>query len=286
MKPFLGIDLTTDKKNEQVNGDVFLAAKPSLALVQSLERSSENADETIEKSKLSLPLRVGQWICGAVGALVAMGILRGMRTVTLSIAYQNAPWLFWLGGISLLIWGLLKLIGNFKAKVVLETDESTHTFDNLEKVCDAILTELKVPENSREVDVLSFFYKAKGDTIKVCEKFTLGAPYMNPEFHLFADSENLYLANLEGKYAIPLSAIRRIKTVKKTIRIAQWNKDTSFDKGIYKQYKLTENQYGNVFCKYYHIMEVEYQNELWGVYIPCYELPFFEKLTRLKATSI
>ena len=39
MKPFLGVDLTTDKKNEQVNGNEFLVAKPSNTLVQSFERS-------------------------------------------------------------------------------------------------------------------------------------------------------------------------------------------------------------------------------------------------------
>jgi len=37
MKPFLGIDLTTNKKNDQLNGNDFLAAKPSLALSQALE---------------------------------------------------------------------------------------------------------------------------------------------------------------------------------------------------------------------------------------------------------
>ena len=52
MKPFLGIDLTTNKKNEQINGEEFVIAKPALSLTQSLESSSENVAETIEKSKL------------------------------------------------------------------------------------------------------------------------------------------------------------------------------------------------------------------------------------------
>ena len=29
MKPFLGIDLTTNKKNEQMNGEEFVVAKPA-----------------------------------------------------------------------------------------------------------------------------------------------------------------------------------------------------------------------------------------------------------------
>ena len=49
MKPFLGIDLTTNKKNEQMNGEEFVIAKPALSLTQSLESSFENVEETIEK---------------------------------------------------------------------------------------------------------------------------------------------------------------------------------------------------------------------------------------------
>ena len=90
-----------NKKNEQVNGEEFVVAKPDLSLTQSLESSSENVEETIEKSKLPLPIRIGHWICGAVGAIVAIGIIKALGRedrITLGEAYQNASWLFWLGG--------------------------------------------------------------------------------------------------------------------------------------------------------------------------------------------
>ena len=54
MKPFLGIDLTTDKKNEQINGTEFLVQTPSAALANTLEDSSEKAEKTIETAKLPL----------------------------------------------------------------------------------------------------------------------------------------------------------------------------------------------------------------------------------------
>ena len=60
MKPFLGIDLTTDKKNEQFNGTEFLVMKPSSAMAQSFEQSSKKAEETLERSKL-LPTQFGHW---------------------------------------------------------------------------------------------------------------------------------------------------------------------------------------------------------------------------------
>ncbi len=288
MKPFLGINLTNDKKNEKINGEEFIVAKPSLSLTESLESSSENVEETIEKSKLPLPIRIGHWICGAVGALVAIGILKalgGEDGITLGEAYQNASWLFWLGGACLVVWTLLKLISMRKEKTVLETEESSQAFNHLNKTCEAIFSDLKIPQDSKEVDILSFFYKVKGDNIKVCEKGLQIAPYLNSIFHIFSDSENLYLANLEGKYAIPLSQKNSIKSFKKTIRILEWNKDEEFDKGIYKQYKLIEDNYGCIICKSYHILEFKHENELWGIYFPCYELPVIEEITGLKAES-
>ncbi len=288
MKPFLGVELTTDKKNEQINGDKFLVAKPSHMLAQSFERSSENAEETIEKSKLPLPVRIVQWVCGAGGALVAVSILRGLlRSDDISVqqAYQNAPGLFWFSGIALLVWVVLKVISVRKAKSVLGTDESTQTFENLESTCDAIFTELSVPRDSKDVDVFSFFYKVKDGEIKITQKGMQMVHCVNGVYKAFADSENLYLANIEGKYAFPLSSVKAIRTVKKHIIMPEWNKEERFNKGVYKQYKLTTDDYDHIHSKYYHIIEVDCNGELWGVYIPCYELPVFEELTGLKAVQ-
>lgn len=289
MKPFLGIDLTTNRKNEQTNGDEFIVARTSLTSRKSLEQSMESSEQAIEKSKLPLPIRIGHWICGAVALFVAIGILKalgGEDNITLSEAYQNASWLFWLGGACLVIWVLLKIISIRKEKNVLEADESAKVFDNLDKTCNDILAELGVPSGAKEIDVLSFFYKEKYNKIKVCEKPMQMAPYLNPVFHIFKDSENLYLANLEQKYAIPLSSLKGIKSVKKTIRIMEWNKDQMHNEGIYKKYKMNIDNYGCIFCKPYHILEFEHSNELWGIYIPCYELPVIEQLTGLKAEEI
>lgn len=286
MKPFWGIDLTTNKKNEKTNGDEFLVAVPSLALAQSLARSSGKADELIGKSKLSLPLRIGQWICGTLGAIVVIGILRalgGSDGVSLAQAYKNASWLFWLGGACLLVWGILKHISLRKEKKVLGNDEADQVFSNLDSICAGIYSELSVPADAKEVDILSFAYKVKDGNIRVSGRANQITPYSNPVFRIFADSENLYIANLYGKYAFPLSSMAAIRTVKKSIFILGWNKDMDFKDDIYKQYKLTADRYGRIQCRRYHILEFTRGGEVWGIYFPSYELPVFEALTGRKA---
>ncbi len=286
MKPFLGIDITTDKKNEKINGEEFLIATPSEVMTQTLENSTEEAEETIKKSMLPKPLRILQLICGTVGMIIVLSLLKALTQdggISIAQAYKNAPGLFWISGICLLIWGLLILVGVKKQKEVMESDEGSHTFSKFDGVCEAVYNEMSVPSAAKEVDVLSFFYKTKNGNVKVCENETQIAKYFNPVFKIFADSENLYLANLEGKYAFKLSSLIAIRTVKKRISVLSWNKEEKFNKGEYKQYKLTRDNYDCIHCKKYHILEFNHADEVWGIYIPVYDLPFFEEITGLKA---
>ena len=283
MKPFLGIDLTTNKKNGQLNGAEFLVAQPSAAMAQAFESSSEKAENTIERAKIPLAWRLVRDGCGILGFIGLAGIISSLDSVTIQKAYQNASWLFWLVGVCLFIWGILKIISTLKEKAVLGTEESSHTLTNLEKTCAAVYSEMSVPTDAKEVDILSFLYKEKNGQLKICEKGMQLAPYLNPIFKIFSDANYLYIANLEGKYAFPLSSLVSIHTVKKRIRIAGWNKEIGFKQGVYKQYKLERNNIGNIFCKNYYILEVYHNGVSYGIYIPCYELSIFEELTGLKA---
>lgn len=283
MKPFLGIDLTTDKKNEQFNGEEFLIQKTSTALENSLDASTEKAEATVEKAQLPLAFRMIGYVCGFAALILVGGILKA--DVSLAEGYQNAPWLYWAAGICAAVWLVLWLLGRQKTNQVLATEESEQTFSHLEGTANAIYAELSVPEDAKDVDVLSFFYKVKDGQIKVHEKAVQLAQYFNPEFKIFADAEYLYLANLEGKYAFPRSSITVIRTVKKHISIMEWNKEEQPSKGIYKQYKLTTDKFDCVHCKQYHILEIQSNGEIYGIYIPCYELPIFEALTGMKAQT-
>ncbi|MBQ9083473.1 MAG: hypothetical protein IJY28_08245 [Clostridia bacterium] len=283
MKPFWGTDLTTDKKNETRNGREFLVQEPTLALASSLDDSAEQVLENINRANLPLFFIVLQGLCGLAALITVGGILRAMAEISIVQAYRNAPWLFWIGGICAVIWGILSVLERLKTKSVLDTDENACIMSRLKSVGESVYAELGVPAHAKDVDVLSFFYKVKDDTIKVKEIGMQIAPYFNLDCKAFADNEHLYLADHEGKYAFPLSAITAIRTVEKRIRIEGWNKEVSHNKGIYKPYKLRKDDWGCIHCKPYHIVEIQYNGETYGIYIPSYELPVFEQLTGRKA---
>lgn len=276
MIPFLGIDLTSNKKNEQINGQEFLIQIPSSNLSDFLEKSADKAEEKIEKAQLPFVIRAIKFICGILAVIAITGILGA--EVSLKESYQNAPGLYWMLGICAVIWVVLWIFERRKESTVLETDESEQIFSHLEKASDAIYRDLEVPADAKDVDLLMFFYKEKNGEIKVCEKGIQIAQYFNPEFKVFTDNEYLYFANLEGKYAFPLSDIVNIHTVKKNILIAEWNKDEKYNEGIYKQYKLTKDRYDCIHCKTYHILEIEHDGDVWGIFVPCYEWHVFEEL--------
>lgn len=204
-------------------------------------------------------------------------------TAQLRLAYRNAPGVFWAFGVCLLVWAALRVLGRRKSRQVLETEESERVFARTENSMSAIFDELDVPHDAQEVDVLTFFYKEKGGECRACEKTMQMNTHFNPIFRLFFDDENLYLANLDGKYTFPRVSLRGIRRVNKRIRLESWNKEEPCNQGRYKAYKLSEGDNGLIYCKPYYILELDRAGERWGIYFPCYELPAFERATGLTA---
>ena len=132
------------------------------------------------------------------------------------------------------------------------------------------------------MDVLLFRYVVRNGQIRPKE-LAVSTSYMVAQMQLFADAERLYLADVGGKFDIPRSSLRAIRTVKKRIIFTGWNKDDRPESKRYKPYKLGTNQYGCVICRWYHILELELDGEIYGVYFPPYERPAFEAATGLKA---
>ena len=288
MKPVFATDLTENKHNTEPNGREFLTQEPSDALRRRHEEMLGRMNETMEKSQLAKPLRVVEYVCSMGWLITLCGILRAVLkadhpTAQLRLAYRNAPGVFWAFGVCLLVWAALRVLGRRKSRQMLETEESERVFARTENSMSAIFDELGVPHDAQEVDVLTFFYKEKGGECRACEKTMQMNTHFNPIFRLFFDDENLYLANLDGKYNFPRVSLRGIRRVNKRIRLESWNKEEPCNQGRYKAYKLSEGDNGLIYCKPYYILELDRAGERWGIYFPCYELPAFERATGLTA---
>ena len=285
MKPFIGIDITENKKNDEINGKEFVAQETSKALYEAYDKATDEVGGFSLKAKLPRLYRIILGLAGVVAAGITAGFLEAVMEVdglkSISKIYENASGMIWLCIVCWIAFGLMTYFGRKKVKKIAESDEFNHSQSKAESLSNTIYAELGVPPQAPFVDILSFQYKIKDGEIKPKGKEAKTVPFINIAFRIHSDSENLYLTEMENKYAFSLSEIKGIKMIKERGFVQAWNKAENFNKGKYKQYKITKNDYGYYF-KHYCVLELDHNGEAWQIYFPDYDLPIVEQATGLK----
>ena len=286
MKPFIGIDITENKKNNEINGKEFVVQETSKALYEAFDKSTDDVGGFHKKATMPLWFRIIHRLIGLGALIVSTSIVKivlnndGIETFVKVV--KEMPWFVLLGVACWAVFGIMALIGRKKVKEIAESDEYNHSQSKAESLSNTIYAELGVPPQAPFVDILSFQYKIKDGEIKPQGKEFKTVPFINIAFRIHSDSENLYLTEMENKYAFSFSEIKGIKIIKERGLVQAWNKEEEFNKGEYKQYKIIKNDYGYYF-KHYCILELEHNGESWQIYFPDYDLPIVEQATGLKA---
>ena len=305
MKPFFGIDITDDKKNETMNAEPFVVAKPSAASALKIEREIEEVISEMKANykhagKHGWKSNVLVW-CAAIFAFVALFAVEFAVDVTLDVKKVAAVLLCWgvaavFVGVDLLLWRLSR-----------KTDRAAEWADDAPKprgrkdagadkgdvppssAASEIFAELRVPKTAKSVDVVGFKYREKRGRIRPRGRGGVNGVTVYPLFTFkgyVKDDALCFACTDEGVYAVPLSGIRAIRTVDKRLYLPCWTKGASLAHEKYKPYKLKTVRGRvdeNLRVGWYHVLEFVHNGETWGIWFPNYELPFFEKATGLKA---
>ena len=285
MKPFYGIDRTTLKKNTFHEGDCFIAATVSDMTRQSYERALQSAAKELEATKLNPLLRGLKTVCSWITLIVFLSTIRALRNVTIAEAFENAPFIFWLMGGCGIVWLVLTILTNRKAKTVMAGEDFNMSTRRLEGEIDRVFRELQVPEDAKQVDVVQLTYRWKNGTVKISTTGSETTPYTNVSLRVFRREDVLCLADLENRYELPISAMRRLKMVKKPLVIQGWNKAEKLNDPFYKPYKLTMDNYERVHTKSYGLLELNHDGVDWALWLPPYELNYISALTGLPITE-
>lgn len=285
MKPFYGIDRTTLKKNTFHEGDCFIAATVSDMTRQSYERALQSAAKELEATKLNPVLRGLKTVCSWITLFGFLSTIRALRNVTMAEAFENAPFIFWLMGGCGVVWLVLTILTNRKAKNVMEGEGFGQSTRRLEGEIDRVFRELQVPEDAKQVDVVQLTYRWKNGTVKISTTGSETTPYTNVSLRVFRREDVLCLADLENRYELPISAMRRLKMVKKPLVIQGWNKEEKLNDPFYKPYKLTMDNYERVHTKSYGLLELSHDGVDWALWLPPYELNYISALTGLPITE-
>ena len=73
MKPIFCINVTDDKDHEVVNGEEFIIQRVPKEMINALDTAQEKLQDTIDQTKLPLPIRIIKGVAGAL-ALIAIWI--------------------------------------------------------------------------------------------------------------------------------------------------------------------------------------------------------------------
>ena len=277
--PIFGIDVSTNKNNTTLNGAEFISRTTSTQKIEELDYKQENLDKTIEKSKLPLWVQIVELLCGGFSLIVFFcSIPVGFKT-----AFKNAPSLVIISIFSALVWAVLFFVSKKKEKKLLNDDNANSQFEAIDQDLSLIYNELGVPADAVEIDFLTFKYKVKNGVVRPYASGFQATPYINVMLKTYATSEELHIVDVENVYSFKKSDIKSIIIVNKRISVPFWTKDEGYNKGEFKQYKMTINNLGNISFKPYYILEIEKDNQKFGIYFPCYELSAIENLTGLKA---
>lgn len=285
MKPFYGIDRTTLKKNTFHEGDCFIAATVSDMTRQSYVRALQSAAKELEATKLNPILRGLKTVCSWITLIVFIGTIRALGNVTIAEAFENAPGIFWIMGGCGVVWLVLTILTNRKAKTVMAAEDFNMSTRRLEGEIDRVFRELQVPEDAKEVDVVQLTYRWKNGTVKISTTGSETTPYTNVSLRVFRREDVLCLADLENRYELPIAAMRRLKMVKKPLVIQGWNKEEKLNDPFYKPYKLTMDNYERVHTKSYGLLELSHDGVDWALWLPPYELNYISALTGLPITE-
>lgn len=275
MKVFFGIDLTEDKKNERMGGEVFLTDSVPEEQMARIEKHDDNVTENLDRKYLPLPMRMLKLLSGLATLLAAVIVIApiGEETISYKEFAGELWWIFAIGIICGVVYGLLCLWENKNKKAYEESDENKAFERESDNIDAASRVYLGIPDDSVKMDVFLGNYKLKRGNVVYSEFNPI-----NMEIDVFVDGANLCFADAASKYTVPFSDIRCVKEIKKNISFLFWNKDEEPDKGEYKQYKIRQNNFGYT-VKYYYALVIERDGEEYDLHFPPYELSVIEKLT-------
>ena len=271
MKNLFAIDINNE--NERCEFEPFILRRVKKELSEKQNEAINALESHEKKAGLSPWLVAVKYLSGAFFMIVLAAVVKAGKT-----AFSNAPILILIGAICGVISLALWLTERKKSKTVAESDEFKDDVANADQLAEECLAELNIPTDAKKADIFLRPYKIKnGKEKKAFDMFE----YINTEFHVFREGDNLCIADVGSIIGVSIRDMTGIYPIDKRVNFMGWNKEENFNKGAYKPYKMTSNQYGILFIKPCYSLRFSSFSEEYEIIFPAYELETFKNLTEL-----
>ena len=286
MKVLFGTDITQNKKNDKSDGAEFIVRSVPEDIS---EKNSEVFDKELEAAEKTAGKNNIFEIIGGFMILIGVSGLFGMfdedAELTFSLIRETVSQnpmrfavfaLLFVVGFLLLILRAVTNIKNLKSEV--DSDENPE--DESEKNLQQAYFSLGVPQDAENVDIFcSEYVIRKGEPeLKPIKMFG----FANADLKVFADRNELFIADTENLYAIALDSIEKISRYNGKLTMMFWNKETAHNKGKYRPYHIRKQGEFKYTVKTYYSLDINRDGETYKMYFPPYELDVIERLTRVK----
>lgn len=280
-KIIFGLNLTDDKKNDQTDEQPLVTKRLTDWQQEELARTSEKVNEILKRATLPTGWLIAKAISGSLALLIGIGILRAIvHDLTFEQVYHNAPYLIIALPVLVAGWLVLFVLEKKRKATVGKSTELVQIKNRAEAAATHSADELSLPEDTVEMDFLTYRYRIKNGEIKI--RPFLMATHLSVSMRAFVQDGKLCLADLEQLVEIPLKDFTSIERVNKNAMIPQWNKDVPWTKEPYKKYKLKNNQYGTIYVKPYYLVDFAIDGQVYELSVPVYEIAPFIALTHIE----
>lgn len=259
-----------DAETQTRDGNAFLTREISASAAQQRDSAMAQVQQLEKKSALPLPLRILQLIAVFVASCTVLGVIKSLgRDVTLAEGFHNAPVIFFAGGIAIVLLIVLWIVGKCKANHAVQTIDVTAIEENVGDAIEQIHSELQIPEDAVDVDVLFQVYKMKNGKRHVKNRGWYR--FVNGEMAVYRKDDRLCFSDYHGEWAIPIGEIQGVQNVPKKVQVSGWNKEYPVTAPQLKPYKPIDNN-GSIFVRAYYAIEIQ---SIWGAFeilIPNYDM--------------
>lgn len=280
-KIIFGLNLTDNKNNDLSDEQPLVAKRITDWQQEELRKTCDKLVDLQKQATLPTGWRIAKWVLGILAILIAGGILEGIgEDLTFVQIWHNASYLVIALPVLGAGWTVLFAIEKKRKRTVEKSPELEKTKSQIDTVIHHSADEFGLPEETKDMDFLSYRYIIKKGEIKVRSLYTI--TYLNASLGTFVQDGKLCLANLEQVVEIPLKDYVSIERVNKNVIIPRWNKDVLWTKEPYKKYKLKNNQYGMIFVKPYYLVDFDIEGQIYELTVPVYEIAPFIALTHIE----
>lgn len=270
MKNLFTLNLTTKK----YGANEFLIRTPNSELVKKTDETS--AMYATYRKKNGVPL----WYMIVEGVFLMLGIfllvfVSKWTDKGFERAYSTDAWALYLGAIGLGIWLVMFIVSKSCMQKVSSGEKINNFVQQADNLIEDIKQNLRIPENCIELDV---FMTPAGFATNAEEFAKSKCNFHNVPMRVFREGDNLCLADLEGVWAVPVSALTSITEIAKPVFVAEWNKTEQPNSERYRE-TVKVNGYKTYMISKHYSVQFTVQGEVWEMLIPSYDIDGIRQLT-------